>query len=192
MIKLIVALGNPGVEYELTRHNIAWLLVDTHPKIENSIWKPKFKGDYCDISVAGEKCYVLKPQTYMNLSGESVQPLMAFFKINPDEILVLHDELDLPFGQVHFKFGGGLAGHNGLKSIAKSLGTQDFYRMRVGIGRPDRGSVSSWVLSKFPSELDIELGVVLEKSNQALDYLLTNGFKKASNEYNKKNFLEIR
>ncbi|MBD66891.1 MAG: aminoacyl-tRNA hydrolase [Halobacteriovoraceae bacterium] len=191
MIKLIVALGNPGAEYELTRHNVAWLLVDTHPKIAENNWKTKFKGEYTDFSVQGEKVYVLKPQTYMNLSGESVQPLCQFFKIDPREILVVQDELDLPFGQIHFKQGGGLAGHNGLKSIAKHLGTQDFMRMRIGIGRPPRGSVSNWVLSKFPAELDTELGIVMEKSNQALDYLLENGFKKASNTYNKKDFLAL-
>lgn len=192
MIKLIVALGNPGAEYELTRHNIAWILVDTHRDISSNMWKSKFKGEYTDFNSTSGKVYVLKPQTYMNLSGESVQPLCQFFKINPDEILVVQDELDLPFGQIHFKKGGGLAGHNGLKSIAKHLGTQDFYRMRLGIGRPDRGSVSSWVLSKFPASQDIELGVVMEKSNEALDFFLREGFKKASNTYNKKNFLELK
>lgn len=192
MIKLIVALGNPGPEYELTRHNIAWLVAQTHPKLKDAIWKQKFKGEYSDFNNAGEKCYTLKPLTFMNLSGESVQPFMSFFKIEPSEILVLHDELDLPFGQIHFKDGGGLAGHNGLKSIAKCLGTQDFLRMRIGIGRPDKGSVSNWVLSRFPPSMDLELGIVLEKSNEAVDFLLNNEFKKASNTYNKKNFLEIR
>lgn len=191
MIKLIVALGNPGAEYELTRHNIGWLLVDTHPEVSKNIWKSKFKGEYTDISINGEKVYFLKPQTYMNLSGESVQPLCQFFKITPEEILVVQDELDLPFGQIHFKKGGGLAGHNGLKSITKCMGSQEFYRLRMGIGRPTRGSVSSWVLSKFPPELDQELGIVMEKSNQALDYFLINGYKKASNKYNKVNFLDL-
>lgn len=192
MIKLIVGVGNPGAEYELTRHNIAWIVLDTHPDISRNIWKNKFKGEYTDFSLDGEKIYALKPQTYMNLSGESVQPLCQFFKIKPEEVLVIHDELDLPFGQVHFKKGGGLAGHNGLKSIAKHLGTQDFFRLRVGIGRPDRGSVSSWVLSKFPASQDIELGIVMEKTNEALDMFLKQGLKKAMNTYNKKNFLEMK
>ena len=192
MIKLIVGLCNPGPEYDLTRHNIGQLVLDTHPVFKDFGWKSKFKGEYGDFSLAGEKIFVLKPLTFMNLSGESVQPLCSFFKILPTEILVLHDELDLEFGQIHFKKGGGLAGHNGLKSIAKCLGTQDFYRMRIGIGRPQKGSVSSWVLSKFPAEMDTELGIVLEKSNEALDSFLRNGFKKASNDYNKKNFLEIK
>lgn len=192
MVKLIVALGNPGPEYELTRHNIAWILVDTHSEIDRGVWKSKFKGKYTDFSVNGEKVYVLKPQTYMNLSGESVQPLCQFFKIKAEEILVVQDELDLPFGQIHFKKGGGLAGHNGLKSIAKLMGTQEFYRLRIGIGRPAKGSVSSWVLSKFPANQDTELGIVMDKTNEALDYFLSNGFKKASTEYNKKDFLKLR
>ena len=191
MIKLIVGLGNPGSEYELTRHNIAWTMIDTHPDLRTNIWKSKFKGEYTDFNSSQGKVYVLKPMTYMNLSGESVQPLCQFFKINPDEILVIQDELDLPFGQIHFKKGGGLAGHNGLKSIAKHLGTQDFYRMRVGIGRPTKGSVSSWVLSKIPSSMDTELSIVMEKSNEALDYFLKEGIKKASNTFNKKDFLKL-
>lgn len=192
MFKLIVGLGNPGPEYELNRHNIGWLILDNHSEIRSKIWKNKFKGEYTDFSTSAGKVYALKPQTFMNLSGESVQPLMAFFKIDPSEILVVHDELDIPFGQINLKKGGGLAGHNGLKSIAKCLGTQDFYRMRVGIGRPPRGSVSSWVLSNFPTEQDTELGIVLDKSCEALDSLFKDGFKKASNQFNKKDFLEIK
>jgi PTH1 family peptidyl-tRNA hydrolase len=191
MVKLIVALGNPGPEYELTRHNIGWLVADSLKPIDGNNWKSKFKGEYTDFSYKGEKVYVLKPQTYMNLSGESVQQLCQFFKVATQEILVLHDELDLPFGQIHFKKGGGLAGHNGLKSIAKHMGTQDFLRLRLGIGRPNRGSVSNWVLGQFPKEQDIELGVVLEKSAEALIDFLDIGLSKAGTKYNKKNFLDL-
>jgi PTH1 family peptidyl-tRNA hydrolase len=191
MIKLVVGLGNPGAEYELTRHNIGWLVADSLKPIDGNNWKSKFKGEYTDFSYKGEKVYVLKPQTYMNLSGESVQQLCQFFKVATQEILVLHDELDLPFGQIHFKKGGGLAGHNGLKSIAKHMGTQDFLRLRLGIGRPNRGSVSNWVLGQFPKEQDIELGVVLEKSAEALIDFLDIGLSKAGTKYNKKNFLDL-
>ena len=191
MIKLIVALGNPGNEYELTRHNIAWTLIDTHPDISRAVWKNKFKGEYTDFNSGTGKVFVLKPQTFMNLSGESVAPLCQFFKITPEEILVIQDELDLPFGQIHFKKGGGLAGHNGLKSITKTMGSQDYYRLRLGIGRPDRGSVSSWVLSKFPNSQDTELGIVMNKGNEALDLFLKDGFKIASTKYNKKDFLAL-
>lgn len=190
MIKLIVGLGNPGAEYELTRHNIAWILLDSHPDWRGVNWKSKFKGLYADKSIQGEKVYALKPQTYMNLSGESVGPLCKFFKINPEEVLVVQDEIDLPFGQIHFKKGGGLAGHNGLKSISQHLGTNDYYRMRLGVGRPQHGSVSNWVLSKIPASMDIELSLYMERAGVALNELLTEGFKKASTKYNKKNLLE--
>lgn len=192
MIKLIVGVGNPGEEYELTRHNIAWILFDGSPVCEGGIWKSKFKGQYCDVSINGEKVFFLKPETYMNLSGESVAPLCSFFKITPEEVLVVHDEVDLPFGQIQFKKGGGFAGHNGLKSIAQHLGTPNFYRLRMGIGRPVHGSMSSWVLGKFPKEQDTELGIVIENCSKAISFLLKHGFSKASNKYNKKNFLEIK
>ena len=191
MIKLIVGLGNPGPEYELNRHNIGWLVLDSIDKISSNNWKSKFKGVYTDTTIDGEKVYFLKPQTFMNLSGESVGPLCNFFKVKPTEILVLHDELDLEFGKIQFKSGGGLAGHNGLKSMAQVLGNQDFHRLRIGIGRPPRGSVSSWVLSNFPADQDTELGIVLKNTAKAIEDLFSMGLKKASNQYNKKNFLEL-
>lgn len=190
MIKLVVGLGNPGAEYELSRHNIGWLVLDSLDAIDGVFWKEKFKGIFADKSMNGEKIYFLKPQTYMNLSGESVQALCQFFKIKPQEILVLHDELDLPFGQIQFKKGGGLAGHNGLKSMAQSLGNQDFYRMRIGIGRPQHGSVSNWVLGRFPNDKDIELGIVMKKSSEALADFLKQGMK-AATKFNKKDFLAL-
>lgn len=190
MIKLVVGLGNPGPEYELTRHNIGWLVMDSFEPIDGSFWKDKFKGTFTDTNINGDKVYFLKPQTFMNLSGESVQALCQFFKINPQEILVLHDELDLPFGQIQFKKGGGLAGHNGLKSMAQCLGNQDFYRMRIGIGRPQHGSVSSWVLGKFPNDQDIELVIVMKKSAEAMNAFLKQGMK-AANKYNRKDFLAL-
>lgn len=190
MIKLVVGLGNPGSEYEFTRHNIGWLLLDAYNPISGNNWKSKFKGYYTDATIGSEKIYFLKPNTYMNLSGESVQPLCQFFKIKPEEILVLQDELDLPFGQIMFKKGGGLAGHNGLKSITQCLGTQDFHRMRIGIGRPVHGSVSNWVLSKFSGDKEIELGVVLDKSSEALSAFIKEGMK-AATKYNKKDFLAL-
>ncbi len=188
MIKLIVALGNPGLEYELTRHNIAWILVDSIDCL--GVWKEKFKGELNSYTVDGEKRYFLKPMTYMNLSGDSVQPACSFYKIEPTEVLVIHDELDLPFGQIMFKKGGGLAGHNGLKSIAQKLGTQDFLRLRMGIGRPERGSVSNWVLSKFPAEDDDRLTTYMKGTDEALLLALKNGFEKAATKYSKRNFIE--
>ena len=190
MFKLIVGVGNPGPQYEKTRHNIAWMLLESFPLFQHSTWKGKFKGLYAETTLAGEKVYALKPQTFMNLSGESVQPFAAFFKLNPSEILVIHDELDIPFGQVHFKMGGGLAGHNGLKSIAQHLGTDQFARMRVGIGRPPHGNVSSWVLSPFSSEESIHLNLLIEKMHDPLRTAMVDGLAKVG-IYNKKNLLSL-
>lgn len=189
MIKLIVALGNPGPQYELTRHNVGFILVDSASFLNAIVWKNKFKGLYGEFNHNGEKIYVLKPQTFMNLSGESVRDLSHFFKINVNEILVIHDELDLPFGEIQFKKGGGLAGHNGLKSIAKELGSLEFYRLRIGIDRPTRGSVSDWVLSNFPKDLDIDLSKILEASSEALLFSIEKGIDKAANTFNKKKIL---
>lgn len=191
MIKLVVGLGNPGSEYENTRHNIAWIAIDNYTKLDGTSWKAKFKGVYTDIVINGEKVYFLKPETYMNLSGESVGALCKFFKIDVSEILVIQDELDLPFGQIMFKKGGGLAGHNGLKSITSHMGSQEFFRMRIGIGRPVHGSVSSWVLGKFPSEQQIDLDIMVKKCGEAITSFLKSGMK-AATRYNKKNFLEIK
>lgn len=191
MIKLIVGLGNPGLEYELTRHNIGWLALDALSFESDLNWKDKFKGQYADKSFEGEKVFFLKPKTFMNLSGESVQPLCQFFKITPQEILVVYDEIDLPFGQIMFKKGGGLAGHNGLKSIAKCLGTQDFYRLRMGVSRPKHGSVSNWVLGRWSQEEMDQLSPYLDGVSKAFDLLLKNGFERAANKYSKMNFLEI-
>ena len=152
MSKLIVGLGNPEVRYELTRHNIGWQLLDYLGDQQGLIWKEKYKGLVATKTIDGEQWVFLKPHTYMNCSGESVAPAATFFKVSVEDILVVHDELDLSYGVISFKKGGGLAGHNGLKSIASSLGSQDFKRLRMGIGRPDRGSVSSWVLSTYSDD----------------------------------------
>lgn len=190
MIKLVVALGNPGAEYEFTRHNIAWILFDQFQPLQSVTWKSKWKGEYTDISINGEKVYFLKPQTFMNLSGESVGPMASFFKIEPNEILVIQDEVDLPFGTIAFKDGGGLAGHNGLKSITQCLGTQDFIRMRLGVGRPNKGSMSSWVLSSFKGSDIKHLEDFMIGSIQALEDILKTDFKRVQTKYNKKNFLK--
>ena len=189
MYQLVVALGNPGNEYVNTRHNIAWILFDQHPQIKDLNWKSKYKGLYSEANIGGEKTFFLKPQTYMNLSGESVQPFAQFFKIPSSKILVIHDELDLPLGQAHFKMGGGLAGHNGLKSIAQTLGTDEFARLRIGIGRPQHGSVSDWVLSGFKGDEEINLSRVIEKLAQPLIECVISGVTPVGNKWNKKDLL---
>lgn len=189
-MKLVVALGNPGAQYAETRHNIGWLLLDHYKDLANANWKSKFKGIYTDLNIGGEKVVFLKPETFMNLSGESVRPLMDFFKISADDLIVVYDEIDLSYGQIHFKKGGGLAGHNGLKSIVAHIGVDSFYRLRLGVGRPVHGTVSSWVLSGFHGDDGIVLGEYLDKAAKALEFFLTKGYSKAINNYNKKMLIE--
>ena len=188
-MKLIVGLGNPGREYEYNRHNIAWKTLEQLSFSTQLFWKSKFKGQYTQSEISGEKYYFLMPETYMNLSGESVRPLCDFFKIKIEDVLVIHDELDLPFGTLAFKNGGGLAGHNGLKSIAKNMGAQNFLRLRMGIGRPPRGSVSNWVLSDFSKEEEINLEDFLNLGATAIELFIKDGFNKAAREYSKKSVL---
>lgn len=186
MDRLIIGLGNPGSKYHHTRHNIGWDVFEELSFANDLKWTDKFKGQYAVLNYNGDKVYFLKPQTFMNLSGESVQPLMSFFKITTENILVIHDELDLPFGTIAFKKGGGLAGHNGLKSIAAHLGTQEFKRVRVGISRPVHGDVANWVLSTYTGEdKDFFRGYLKETAKALEDYIKV-GFDKAATQYSKK------
>lgn len=189
MAKLIVGLGNPGREYEQTRHNIGFMLLDHLDFASSIIWKDKYKGIYAKINAFDDEIHLLKPQTFMNLSGESVQKAAAFFKIEPKDIFVVHDELDIPYGTIAMKNGGGLAGHNGLKSIAQCLGTKDFLRLRMGIGRPTVGSVSNFVLSDFSSVEKMSLDFVLKESSKAVGAYLEKGFDACVRNYNKKKLI---
>ncbi len=186
MDRLIIGLGNPGTKYHHTRHNIGWDTFEELSFANELRWQEKFKGEFAVHQNGSEKIYFLKPQTFMNLSGESAQPLMAFFKITLENILVVHDELDLPFGTIAFKKGGGLAGHNGLKSLAASLGSQDFKRVRIGIGRPQHGDVSNWVLSGYTGEDKDFFKVYLQGCAKALEEYISVGFDKAAQTYSKK------
>ena len=148
---LIVGLGNPGPKYAQTRHNIGFLMIDQlADQLSVQLSQQKFKGSYGQGSLPnGAPVTLLKPQTFMNLSGQSVAPCAQFFKIPPERIIVVHDELEFPFGVIKVKVGGGHAGHNGLKSINASLGVNSYVRLRIGIGRPKHGAVSDYVLSTF-------------------------------------------
>lgn len=153
-MKLIVGLGNPGAEYADTRHNVGFMVADG---VQAAFGLPSFakkcKGLVSKGRVAGEDVVVLKPQTYMNLSGESVQAAVAFYKLKAADVLVIHDELDIAVGLLKFKVGGGDAGHNGLKSISQMLGTPDYARLRFGIGRPvHKAQVADYVLEDFGAE----------------------------------------
>lgn len=169
MIKLAVFLGNPGNEYTQTRHNFGRILLDHLTKDQPFSWTGKFRGFFAQWQLNGRNIYCLKPETFMNRSGESVRPAADYYKLKTEEILVVHDDLELPFGEFKIKAGGGLGGHNGLRSIKDCLGTPDFYRLRLGIGRPNRGSVSSFVLSPFSPEEKDSLDTVI---GNCLKYLL--------------------
>lgn len=164
-LRMAVFLGNPGTEHRNTRHNAGWMLLETLPGSEAVAWRRKFKGSCGDYPVTGpagpRKILLLRPETYMNLSGNSVQPAAAFYNVTSTEIIVVHDEIELPFGTVSVRQGGGLGGHNGLRSIAGALGTNDFARVRIGVGRPPRGDVSSYVLGRFSPEEEPLLGRLL-------------------------------
>ena len=188
---LVVGLGNPGSEYQNTRHNIAWSVLESAPFSSHLAWREKYKGFYASHGFRNVKGHFLKPQTYMNLSGESVQPCADFFKIRVENILVVHDELDLPFGTLAFKKGGGLAGHNGLKSISQILGSQDFLRLRLGIGRPTHGNVASYVLSNFSSDERMVLDDFLKGGGEAIDCFMNEGFQKAAKTFSKKSYTEV-
>ncbi|MCD5361019.1 MULTISPECIES: aminoacyl-tRNA hydrolase [Chromobacterium] len=154
-IRLIVGLGNPGAEYDRTRHNAGFWLVDELCWRYKGNWRTetKFHGDIARVDIDGQDVWLLKPMTYMNLSGQAVLALAHFYKILPDQILVVHDELDLPPGAARFKQGGGHGGHNGLKDIAARLSSPAFWRLRLGIGHPgDRNEVANFVLKKPRAE----------------------------------------
>ena len=158
MIKLFVGLGNPGTEYEATRHNAGFWWVDALAReLKLSLVADRsYHGLLARGNVNGQTVWLLEPQTYMNLSGKSVASLARFFKIAPQDILVVHDELDVPPGQAKLKFGGGHGGHNGLRDIHAQLGTGDYWRLRLGIGHPgDKNEVADWVLKK-PAPADRE------------------------------------
>ena len=159
MIKLFVGLGNPGPEYEGTRHNAGFWWIDALANDLRLTLQPdrNYFGLVARTSINGESVWLLEPQTFMNLSGKSVGALARFFKIKPEEVLVVHDELDLPPGQVKLKKGGGHGGHNGLRDIHAQLGSPNYWRLRVGIGHPGhKGEVASWVLKKpAPDQLKL-------------------------------------
>jgi len=151
-MRLIVGLGNPGTEYEKNRHNVGFMALDEMAsRYAMAPYRKKFNGLVCEGLVNGEKVLFLKPQTFMNLSGQSVQQAASFYKIEPEAIVVFYDELDLLPGQLRIKKGGGSGGHNGIKSMDNCLGNKDYWRVRIGIGHPgDKNRVSSYVLSNFP------------------------------------------
>src|SRR5438093_4424809 len=156
---LVVGLGNPGREHERDRHNVGWMVVDELARRTDARWRGKFSGQLAEVRLNGLRLALLKPETFMNDSGRSVAAATRFFKVEPESLLVAHDDVDLEPGRLQARAGGGLAGHNGLRSLAQQLGSQEFERLRIGVGRPGRGdprSVSDWVLSGFAPDDDLE------------------------------------
>ncbi|HOJ99630.1 MAG TPA: aminoacyl-tRNA hydrolase [Termitinemataceae bacterium] len=250
MIQLVAFLGNPGKEYERTRHNVGWLLAEGLSFYGDLSWQRKHQGRLATLEkerlvslragafgkpeeTAGtgntasdtsttfkgphqravtpqaqfttsptsgdsdtkgalpSRVYFLFPETYMNLSGKSVRAVADFYRIPHNEILVVHDELELPFGTISLKYGGGLGGHNGLRSCRAELGTADFWRLRIGIGRPEHQDIAGYVLSPFTREESQLLADILQQGARLLEALLTSGPEQFVPEWNKKKVISV-
>ena len=182
---LVAGLGNPGREYERTRHNLGWLVLEELARRHGGSWRSKFSGSLAEVRLGDLKLGLLKPETYMNESGVSVGAAARFYKVEPEHLLVVHDDVDLDPGRLQARAGGGLAGHNGLRSLVQHLGSQEFERLRIGVGRPPRGdrrSVSDWVLSGFGPEDDLE-GLVA-KAADAVETIAAEGLETAQTHFN--------
>jgi peptidyl-tRNA hydrolase, PTH1 family len=182
---LVVGLGNPGREYAKTRHNVGRMVVDELARRHGAAWKGKFNGQLAEIRVDGHRVALLKPETYMNESGRSVGAAARFYKVEPDAILVVHDEGDFDLGRLQARKGGGLAGHNGLRSIAQHLKSQDFLRLRVGVGRAERGDprpLADYVLANFEPHQDAD--AIVERAADAVETLDAEGLERAQARFN--------
>ena len=218
MIQLVAFLGNYGKEYEDTRHNAGWLFEAALPFADKISWQSKYKADFCCVDYdvfatwlkdaglikerdngtlpipdcAPKKICFMKPMTYMNLSGQAIGEAARFFKIPASDVLVVHDEIELPLGTVGLKWSGGLGGHNGLRSTKETFGTPDFWRIRIGVGKPANGNVADYVLGSFTSDEKITLSQIFTMMNPMFAKFLT--IKDATNlqkEWNKKKLVEV-
>ena len=199
MLRLAVFLGNPGAKYKYNRHNAGWMLAEALVFYSALRWEKKFRALYASM----DKYHFLKPQTYMNLSGESALAAASFCKIGLDEIIIVHDEIELPFGTLSLKFSGGLGGHNGLRSMKSCFGSADFWRLRIGIGRPDtrvpgkggsigtshEAGIADWVLSDFTAAETESLAPVFKTGAELLVQAFTDGPETLLPEWSKKKCL---
>jgi peptidyl-tRNA hydrolase, PTH1 family len=182
---LVAGLGNPGREYERTRHNVGWLVLDELARRHDGSFRSKFSGQLAETRLGDLRLALLKPETYMNVSGRSIGAARRFFKVDPADLLVVHDDVDLEPARLQARFGGGLAGHNGLRSIAQAVGTNDFLRLRIGVGRPGRGdrrSVADYVLNEFDEDVDVD--ALVARSADAVEALVTEGLEETQRRYN--------
>jgi PTH1 family peptidyl-tRNA hydrolase len=182
---LVAGLGNPGREYARTRHNVGWLVVDKLARRAGGSWRSKFSGQLAEVRLESSRLALLKPETYMNESGRSIAAAARFFKVPVEAVLVVHDDVDLEEGRLQARLGGGLAGHNGLRSIARDLGSQDFLRLRIGVGRPGRGdrrSIADFVLAPFDPETDVD--ALVARASDAVESLVGSGLEATQQRFN--------
>ena len=182
---LVAGLGNPGREYARTRHNVGWMVADELARRHGGSWRSKFSGQLVEVRLDGARIALLKPELYMNESGRPIQAAARFFKVPVESVLVVHDDVDLDEGRLQARAGGGLAGHNGLRSIAQSLGSQEFLRLRIGVGRPGRGdrrSVADYVLSPFEPETDVD--ALVASGADAVESIVRDGLELAQQRFN--------
>lgn len=186
VLKLIVGLGNPGKQYEQTRHNVGFMVVDKLSKeLSIPLDRTKFNGIYGIGHVSGEKVILLKPLTYMNLSGECIRPLMDYYEINDDEMVVIYDDLDLPVGKIRLRTKGSAGGHNGIKSMILHLGTQQFNRIRVGVDRPHNGmKIADYVLADFTRDEEQGINEAIDRTTNACEKWLSTSFVQVMNDFN--------
>src|SRR5512133_448250 len=182
---LVVGLGNPGREYARHRHNAGWMVLDEVARRHGASWKGKFSGQLAEMRLDGHRVALLKPETYMNESGRSVAAAARFYKLEPDAILVVHDEGDFDLGRLQARLGGGLAGHNGLRSIAQHLKTPEFMRLRLGVGRPERAArrkLAEYALSDFEPRDDAES--IIARAAEAIETLDAEGRDRTQARFN--------
>lgn len=179
-MKLIIGLGNPGKEYESTRHNVGFIVVDNY--VNGAVWKEKYNALYAECFVNKEKVIFIKPMTFMNLSGSSVVNFTNFYKINSEDILVIHDDIDLPAGTYRLKYNSSSGGHNGIKDIINKLGTQKFSHLKIGVGKDNKMEVKDFVLSKLTS--DEKKALLDKKYIDIINSFIINGIDKTMNDFN--------
>jgi peptidyl-tRNA hydrolase, PTH1 family len=182
---LVAGLGNPGGEHARDRHNVGWMVVDELARRHGGAFKGKFSGRLADVRLGDARLALLKPETFMNESGTSIQAAAAFYKVAPEHVVVVHDDVDLEVGRLQARLGGGLAGHNGLRSIASRVGSQDFLRLRIGVGRPGRGDrrpVADYVLSPFAPEDDAE--ALVTRAADAVEAVVAEGLEETQRRFN--------
>lgn len=185
-MKIIAGLGNPGAEYTQTKHNVGFMLLDALAERLNApAWKEDFFSAITEVRIGGEKVFLVKPLTYMNNSGEALGPMLSYYKMDADDLVVVHDDMDIPAGTVRIRKKGGSGGHNGIKSILTHVGSKDFARVRIGIGRPPAGwTVINHVLAPFAAEDVSKIRTAIDYLLPAVECIVTDGVDLAMNKYN--------